>query len=386
MIWLSNPLYVLSIFFLIIIGSEWLVNNTFCRGLGTALLVILLGAIAANLKIIPSASNAIGLYDGIFTYAAPLSIFFLLLEVNLKNIRKAGVPMLLMFALGTLGTVAGVFAGVWIMPMKEVMGEFYPAITGMFAGTYTGGSVNFNAVAIHYQVNKEGLLYAGSAAVDNIITTVWMLASIALPKILSKIKPVKPVSTNSSQESKDNNHSGEELLNVTHIGILAGMGLFTIWISGVLTDIFIKWGVNIPSILILTTVALILAQFPIINKLKGTRLMGFLSIYLFLVVIGAYCELSALQEIGRVGTTLLGFASILVIIHGLIQFGFGSLFYRDWELIAIASQANIGGSTTALALAKSFNRNDLLLPGILAGSLGNGVGTYIGFLIAGFLS
>jgi len=384
--WTGNPVYVLMMLFLLIILSEWLQKFHFFKNLGTALLVILLGALAANLKIIPSATNAIGLYDGIFTYAAPLSIFYLLLEVNLNNIKKAGIPMLLMFALGTLGTVAGVFAGVWIMPMKEVMGEFYPAITGMFAGTYTGGSVNFNAVAIHYQVNKEGLLYAGSAAVDNIITTVWMLASIALPKILSKIKPQKPVSTNYTPESKDTNHSGEELLNVTHIGILAGMGLFTIWISGVLADIFMNWGVSIPSILILTTISLVLAQFSVINKLKGTRLMGFLSIYLFLVVIGAYCELSALQEIGKVGTTLLGFASILVIIHGLIQFGFGALIYKDWDLIAIASQANIGGSTTALALAQSFKRKDLILPGILAGSLGNGVGTYIGFLIAGLLS
>ena len=61
------------------------------------------------------------------------------------------------------------------------------------------------------------------------------------------------------------------------------------------------------------------------------------------------------------------------------------LFYRDWELISIASQANIGGSTSAMALAESFGRMELILPAILIGSLGNAIGTYIGFLVAGIL-
>ena len=52
---------------------------------------------------------------------------------------------------------------------------------------------------------------------------------------------------------------------------------------------------------------------------------------------------------------------------------------------AVASQANIGGSTSALALAKSLGRSDLMLPAILVGALGNAVGTYLGFLTAAWL-
>jgi len=63
----------------------------------------------------------------------------------------------------------------------------------------------------------------------------------------------------------------------------------------------------------------------------------------------------------------------------------GLLFRQDWDVVAVASQANIGGSTSALALAKSLGRTDLLLPAILVGSLGNGVGTYLGFAVAGVL-
>jgi len=39
------------------------------------------------------------------------------------------------------------------------------------------------------------------------------------------------------------------------------------------------------------------------------------------------------------------------------------------------------GSSTAIALAESFNRKELILPAILVGSLGNALGTYLGFLV-----
>ncbi|MFT4820924.1 MAG: putative membrane protein, partial [Candidatus Azotimanducaceae bacterium] len=55
---------------------------------------------------------------------------------------------------------------------------------------------------------------------------------------------------------------------------------------------------------------------------------------------------------------------------------------QDWQLLAIASQANVGGQTTAIALCRTFNRPELFLPAILVGSLGNGLGTYLGFLVA----
>jgi uncharacterized membrane protein len=49
---------------------------------------------------------------------------------------------------------------------------------------------------------------------------------------------------------------------------------------------------------------------------------------------------------------------------------------------AVASQANIGGGTSALALARSLGRRDLVLPAILVGSLGTALGTYLGLAVA----
>ena len=60
---------------------------------------------------------------------------------------------------------------------------------------------------------------------------------------------------------------------------------------------------------------------------------------------------------------------------------FGGLLYRDWQMIAIVSQANVGGGASAIALAETFERNELVLPAILVGTLGNALGTYLGFFV-----
>jgi uncharacterized membrane protein len=70
-----------------------------------------------------------------------------------------------------------------------------------------------------------------------------------------------------------------------------------------------------------------------------------------------------------------------VLLHGILLVFLGGLFYRDWEMIAIVSQANIGGGTTAIALAETFGRKELIVPAILVGTLGNALGTYLGFLV-----
>jgi len=50
-------------------------------------------------------------------------------------------------------------------------------------------------------------------------------------------------------------------------------------------------------------------------------------------------------------------------------------------MIAIVSQTNTGGGTTAIALAETFDRKELILPAILVGTLGTALGIYLGFLV-----
>ena len=373
---------ILTVLSASVVLAEWLVRKTFLRHLGTALVVIIVVAVWANLGLIPSASQGSVVYDGIFAYLAPLSIFYLLLDVNLASIRRAGAPMLLLFLLGSLATAVGVVVGMQVIDGPAQFGEFYPAICGMFTGTYTGGSVNYNAIAIHYGMMREGALYAGMTAVDNIITAVWMVITLAVPLLFRRVTVNRRITPEAVEEVE----RSEESVSVMSLGILLAIGFGSLYLAEVLARLLAEWGYAIPAILVLTTIALALAQIPALHRLAGGQVLGLFFVYLFLAVIGAYCELAALGQIGDLAWKLLLMVTITVAVHGLIVFGVARAFRMDMDVAAVASQANIGGSSSALALAKSLDRMDLYLPGILVGALGTGLGTYLGFLVAGWVS
>ncbi len=379
---MSNPLWVLFILVVNILVSEWLEKNTALRHLGTTLLVIILTAIVANLGVIPSATESSVVYDAIFSYVAPLSVFFLLLKVNLSELRQAGLPMLAMFVLGAMGTMVGALVGIWLVDGAAAFGQHYKALAGMITGTYIGGSLNFNAIAIHYEVTKAGGLYAGTVAVDNILTTVWMVVTLVLPGVLRKVwnRPDGKLAAAAVIEQPAND---QEAVSIWSLSVLLALGLGSLLLSnGIAGWLRETYGWNFPSILIITTLALVMAQIKAVRELPGSRLLGLFTIYLFLAVIGAFCELAALNGIGELAVYVGLFTAIVVLVHGLVVFGVGGLLKQDWDVISIASQANIGGRSSAMALAKSLKREDLLLPSIVVGTLGTGLGTYVGFLVA----
>jgi uncharacterized membrane protein len=376
---LQNPLYVLFVLCLNIVLAEVAVRYTILRHLGTAFTVILFTAIVANVGLLPSSTNAPPVYDGIFSYVAPLSIFFLMLGVNLNSIRQAGTPMLLMFLVGSVGTVLGAFVGMWLIGGAKGIGPQFHALGGMYTGTYIGGSVNFNAVALHYDISKSGSLFAAATAADNILSAIWVAATIAIPQVLKRFFPQQTHALRAQQAThRAVVHEDAETISPLDLGLLLALGFGAIVLAGQISALVPQ----VPSVLILTTLALGLAQLPIVQRLRGNKMLGLFCIYLFLSVIGAYCDIPALLQDGTLALQLLLFVSVLVLVHALVIFGVGTLFKQDWDLLGIASQANIGGAGSAMACARSLNRPDYELPAILVGSLGNATGTYWGILVA----
>ena len=374
MSFVSNPIYVLGMLSLMIILSIYIGKTKLGKQLGAALLVILFTAVIANLKLIPSASNSIGLYNVIFRYVAPISIFYLLLNVNLNSIKKAGLPMISLFIIGSLATTFGILLS-WILLSPEiVLGNDAKIVAGMLTGTYTGGSVNFNAVALEYGFQKKGILYAGTIAVDNVVTALWILVTLILPMLLSRIWKSK-IGVN--KINSDKLRFSDKGINITSLAWLTFLGITSFYLSEILVEYFPR----IPSILILTTIGIGLAQTKFVSNLNGSHDLGLYLVYLFLAVIGAYCEIGAVYQLKEIGITLLLFSSLAVLIHGILTVLFGGLLYRDWQMIAIVSQANVGGGASAIALAETFERNELVLPAILVGTLGNALGTYLGFFV-----
>lgn len=381
----QEPLYIITVFLVLVVVSEWLAEKRFFKHIGSVLIVIIAAAILANIGIIPSSSGVTPLYDGIFAYAAPLGIFFLLLEVKLKDLKFAGFPMLLMFFIGAAATAAAAIIGYKIVaPQNHI--NLAHAVAGMYTGTYIGGSANLNAVALNYGVNKDGVLYAAVNAVDNILTTVWIILTLTLPPLLQKFFPRKrsippQMEGLSDEEIREQMMENKSRIGLTDIAILLALGTGAMFVSAQAAAFF-PW---LPSIIVLTTLALVAAQIPFVQRLQGGRVLGYLLIMLFLAVIGAFCDFRALLASGNTAGILLIWVTIIVFLHGIIIFTVGGLLKQDWDIVSIASNANIGGATSAPVCAASLGRPDLQLPGLLAGTVGNAIGTYAGILVAEFL-
>lgn len=384
---MSDPLAILAVLCGLVAASEWIARRTVARHLGTALIVIVATAVVANLGIIPTGTTPPPLYEGVFAHVAYVAMFLLLLDVNLARVRRAGVPMLVLFALGAAGTVLGVVVARQVVG-ADAFGAWTPVLGGMFAATYTGGSLNFNAVALAHGFVEEGTLYTGAVAVDAIMTTLWMIATIAVPRGLAALARGRPAAR-APRDVDDGIAHDTEAVHPVDAAMLLALATAALSASRALSAATAAWtadGSGVPAVLFLTTFALIGAHVPAVARLSGARVLGMFGVYLFLAVIGAYCDLRALLSIGALGGTLLAFVAVAVLVHGLVVFGGAALLRLDRDVAAVASQANIGGGTSALALARSLGRPDLVLPGILAGSLGTASGTYLGFLTVGILS
>lgn len=135
----------------------------------------------------------------------------------------------------------------------------------------------------------------------------------------------------------------------------------------------------LPSVIWLTTLALLLAQIPRVQGIRGAAVVGNYLILIFLASNGAK---SVVANIVALGPSVVYFALVTVAIHGVIIFGIGRLVGLDLRTLAVASQANIGGPASAMAIATARGYTDKLLPGVAVGLLGYAVGNYIGLAVA----
>ena len=80
---------------------------------------------------------------------------------------------------------------------------------------------------------------------------------------------------------------------------------------------------SFPTILIVTTLALILAQFRFIGRLQGAFEMGNLSFYLFFCAVGAMINVKMAIVLSPI---LFIYVMIMVVVHLVSVYGIGRLF------------------------------------------------------------
>lgn len=98
-------------------------------------------------------------------------------------------------------------------------------------------------------------------------------------------------------------------------------------------------------------------------------------IQVFFAVVGASGNI---WSVINTAPSIFFFALIQIAVHLAVILGLGKLLGFDLKLLLIASNANVGGPTTACGMATAKEWNSMIVPGILAGIFGIAIATFIG--------
>lgn len=349
--------------------------------------------ILSNLKIIPTEAPV---YDAVWSYVVPLAVPMLLFNADIKKIGRDSGRVLIIYLLSGIGTILGGFVAYFALKNAiPALNDIVP----MFVGTYTGGSVNFVAMSQQYKV--PGATVSAALVADNLLMALYFFTLMALPTMAVIKKHYKMPLVNALEEQSESDKEanktmaakywGAKEISLKDIAFTVALSFVIVAISDklatVLGDLFkgegavsaILGGLLGNKYLLMTTFTMILASvFPKqISSIRGSQEIGTFLIYLFFAVIGAPASIGLIL---RESPLLLVFALIVVLINLIVSLIFGKLFKFNIEEIIIASNANVGGPTTAAAMAVSKGWTELIVPALLVGTLGYVIGNYYGIL------
>lgn len=346
----------------------WLdLRFAWARKAGATLLVIIFGAVLSNTGLVAPASPV---YDAVAGPVTSLAIVWLLFAVDVRDLKEAGPRMLAAFGIALAGTTAGAFTAALAFP--DAFGDEGWKLAGVMTGTYAGGGLNF--VAVGRELELEPSLFTAATAADNVATGLWMAATLMLPLWLARWYPAP---RHEHGDPADHVHPffSAAPLRVVDLSILLALGFGLLWISEVIAAAV----PGIPAILWLTTLALVVGHTPWVRGLAGKLHLGSLALHFFFVVLGIWARVG---EILRVGPEVFWFTALVVLVHGVVVYGGCRLARLDVETTSVASQAAVGGPSSALALAVARDWPALVLPGVVVGLLGYAVGNYLGLAVA----
>ena len=354
----------------------------------TGCVMALIGAmILSNTGIIPLDAAA---YDFVWDYIIPLSIPMLLFNADIRKIGRESGRLLIIYLISGFGTIAG---GILAYNLLKGSFEGLGSVLPMMIGTYTGGSVNLAAMSDVYNVGGE--LVSSSVVADNLLMALYFFALIAAAGSKFFLKRYRHPLIDEHDGGSGAGAAGAATywkakeVSLKDIAICLALSLVIVAVSvkiaGILgglipTSNFVLSLINGllgNQYLIITTLTMIIATlFPRqVGSIPGAQEIGTYLIHIFFAVIGVP---ASIYMIVTKAPLLLLFCGLIVLTNMIVSFLFGKLFRFSLEEIIIASNANIGGPTTAAAMAIAKGWNALIVPAILVGTLGYVLGNYYG--------
>ena len=271
----------------------------------------------------------------------------------------------------------------------------------MMTGSYIGGGVNFAALATQFKVTGQTI---GAVTVaDNLLMALYFFALIMFAGLNFFRKHfahphIDEIEQNGLDDSKTQAAAywSRKDISLKDIAFNIAYAVTIVFLSNLIshaiasaipTDNAVLKMCNIffgSQYVWITTLSMIVATYgeKKVEKMNGAQEIGTYFIYMFLFVIGVP---ASIVEIITNTPALLLFTAIMVLVNMIFCFVGGKLLKFNLEDCILASNANIGGPTTAAGMAISQGWSKLVGPVMLIGTFGYVIGTYLGVIIGGIL-
>lgn len=394
----DNTWALLSIMCGSVAVSIWLEQKyTWASKISGAILALILAVSFTNLNIIPANSP---LYDDvIWGFAVPLAIPLLLLQCNIKKIWKETGRLLIIFLIGAVGSCLGALLAYFLL--KDNISELN-GLAAMMTGSYIGGGINFTALADAFSVS--GTMISATTVADNLVTATSMFLLLSIPAVRFFRKHFKHPHIDEVEKSTDKKNIenasaaywSKKEISLKDIAINFAYASIIVTISKLiaqqLSNIIPTGNMMLnmcntffgSQYIWITTLSIIVSMIfeKQIESLSGYNELGTYLIYLFFFVIGVPASIPMIIVNAPL---LFVFTLIIALTNMIFCFVFGKILKFNLEDIVLASNANIGGPTTAVAMAISKGWTKLVGPIMLIGTLGYVIGTYFGIIVGSLL-
>ena len=320
-------------------------------------------------------------------------------------------PLLVAFAFGTVGSVAGAFAGVVALQDSIVQlqgGGSWTMASACLLASYIGGTSNFFETAgILASTVEDTKLLNLIAGVDIAMMIAYFAVLLGSKPILRKILATDQRGSGGGEEARFYGISKKQQRPVekaSPIGAAKSLA-FAVGISSLATKVASYVPVMGISVPLSTLGALFASQVPFFRRLgllvPGEGSASFM-LCLFYAIIGLDCQLQELTHVGihilKLMTTMLlthfgtivalscTWTRLLTFVNSKRRRGSagrleGGSLKLDAETVIIASNVCIGGASTASSMASSLDPY-LVVPSSIVGVLGYCIGTPIGLSAA----
>lgn len=345
--------------------------------------IYLLPMVATSLGLLPAASP---LYGALARHLLPAALVLLLLSSDLRMIARLGPKALLAMAAGCLGISLGAIAA--FLLLGGALGPDAWKGLAALVGTWTGGSANLVAVstALGLSADTQGI----AILVDTVVGYSWMGILVALsarqPALDRRLRAERGavetigrrIAARIERDRRPTTVADATFLVAIALTVAAaGMALGRLLppLGDVLTPF--AWG-----ILIVTTGGLLLSLSPLARyDGAGASSLGYAAFFLLLASVGAQANLRTVvaQPLWIVA------GGIVIAVHALVLLGALRLLRAPSFFLGAASQAAIGGYSSAPIVAEIYQPG-LAPVGLLLAVVGNVLGTYLGLAVAQLLA